>query len=193
MRLQEGPEGRGAGLLLALDEEGHPDPLVGVRLQQCLEGGQMHHDPGLVIGRATAVEPPVLLHSGERLGLPQGCVPGRLDVMVGVEENSGPARRGRSGPDDGRSPRARLTGGVGRLVLGEDLDILQSQLAQQLRNGLRRALEWLPVQGVPCDAGDGHQLGQGLDRLGQLPVHRFGDALTQLGIQRTGGSGGDGL
>lgn len=47
----------------------------------------MGHDAGLVIGRTPAIETAVALDGDKRFGLPQRQVPGRLDVVVGVEQD----------------------------------------------------------------------------------------------------------
>ena len=111
--LEEGRERRRADLLLALDEDGHAhrQPVRVGRLQDA-QGADVRHDPGLVVGRATAVQPTVALDRLERLAVPVGQVPGGLDVVVGVEQHRRGARRARGSgrPPPARRPRRRAPG-----------------------------------------------------------------------------------
>ena len=61
-------------------------------------------DPGLVVGRAAAVQAPVALGRARTGGVPVGVVAGRLDVVVRVEQDRRGSRRGRAAADDGRAP-----------------------------------------------------------------------------------------
>ena len=90
--LEDRRQAVGADLLLALDEDRDADrQLAAVRAQ----GRDVGHDPGLVVGDATGVDPAVPLGRLERRGVPVGGVAGRLDVVVGVEQDR---RRAGSGP-----------------------------------------------------------------------------------------------
>ena len=65
--LEDRREAVGADLLLALDEDGDPDrQLAAVRAQ----GGDVGHDPGLVVGDAAGVDPAVPLGRLERRAVP---------------------------------------------------------------------------------------------------------------------------
>lgn len=94
----------GPDLLLTLDEDRDPDgQLPRVRPQR----RQMGHDPGLVVGRAPAVEPTIAFGRLEGWAVPECVVAGRLHVVVGIEHDG----RGSLGPvdvgDDGRSAPSR--------------------------------------------------------------------------------------
>ena len=86
--LEEGAEGRRPGLLLALDEQGHADAeRVAEHLGDGRDRADVRHDARLVVGGAAAVQPAVAFVGDERLGLPQGRVPRRLHVVVGVQQD----------------------------------------------------------------------------------------------------------
>ena len=82
-----------AGLFLALDE--HLDAHRAVVAEGQQRPG-VHDDAALVVGGATAVQAAVTLGGLERLGVPQLFGPGRLDVVVRVEQDRGRAVAGRA-------------------------------------------------------------------------------------------------
>ncbi len=82
--LQQGRQGVGADLLLALDEHGDAHRQV---VAEDPERAEVGRDAGLVVGGAAGVEPPVALGRLERRGVPVGVVVLGLDVVVGVEQH----------------------------------------------------------------------------------------------------------
>ena len=96
-----------ARFLFALEEELHPNG-------ETAGGGmgrhraEVHHDARLVVAGAPPVEPPILLEGLEWPGLPLFDRPGRLDVVVGIEEDGGCSVRGRQLGEDSRMTGRRL-------------------------------------------------------------------------------------
>src|SRR5207247_9747544 len=66
----------------------------------CPKSARVHDHAALVVRRPAAVEPPVLLDRVERIRVPEISTPGRLDVVVRVEEDGGCAGRSRDVTDD---------------------------------------------------------------------------------------------
>ena len=131
---QERAERRGAGFLLPLEEEGDAEAqIVAQHAGHGLVGGDVRQDPGFVVGRAAAVQPPVALDGGERLRLPQRQVAGGLHVVVRVQQDGRLARGGGTAGDDGRAAgRAVL------LVAAQDPDIVETAGTHQLGRRRRR-------------------------------------------------------
>jgi hypothetical protein len=146
-------EGGGAELLLALDEELHAHgrlPAVGA------QRGDVRHHSGLVVGDAAAVQPPVLLDDGERVGLlPLREVADRLHVLVGVQQHRRLARGGGE-----VRVHARLPAAVGELAgLG------RAGLLEEALDGVRALADRLVVESFE---GDRRDLDEGL----QVGAHR---------------------
>jgi hypothetical protein len=123
--------------------------------------GDVRHHPGLVVGDAAAVQPPVLLDHGERVGLlPLGEVADRLDVLVGVQQH----RRLAGGRGEVRV-HARLPAPVGELPgLG------RAGLLEEPLDGVRTLSDRLVVESFE---GDRRDLDEGL----QIGAHgRHGGA-----------------
>ena len=100
------------------------------------------HDPGLVVGGAAAVEPPLTLGGLEGRAVPQGLVAGRLHVVVRVEHDGARPGRAVGVPDD-----------RGAAALAHDLDV-EPLGAQQGGGRLGAGLDVRLVEGVEADAGD---------------------------------------
>ena len=77
-------ERRRAGLLLALDEDGHPDGKV---VSERADGGQVRGDACLVVGGAPREQPSVAFGRLERRRDPRSRGAFGLDVVVGVEQD----------------------------------------------------------------------------------------------------------
>ncbi len=132
---QERMEGGRADLLLPLDEDGHPDrQLVTEDGAQSPQGTDVGDDAGLVVGGSAAVQPAVAFDRLERLGLPVRSVPGRLDVVVRVEQNGGSPRRRRVTADH-----------RGRAALGRQHADLEQPGAGQVRGDRLGAARPPPV------------------------------------------------
>jgi hypothetical protein len=121
---QQRCQGGRADLLLAVDEHGDRDAGVA----QGAHRGAVHRDPGLVVGRATSVEPAVELDRLEGIGVPLVRVTEGLHVVVRVQQHR--RRTGTSAPEaeHGGEPA------VGR----DDLDVAQPG-AGELAGHLGRA------------------------------------------------------
>src|SRR6266545_4334492 len=146
--LQQRPERGRADLLLALDEHGHPDrrpPVVGAQHRQ------VRGDPGLVVGGPAAVQAPIPFDRRERRAGPGARIAGRLDVMVGVEQ-------------DGRLARWRRAAGEHRglaaLDAVEDLDLGRPGAAEQPGRHLRAATHLRRGAGI---GAHGRDLDQGFE------------------------------
>ena len=90
---------RGPDFLLALDENGHTNrrpPLP--RLQR----RRVNRDPGLVIGRTAAKKASLAFSRLEWRRLPELGGPGRLNVMMGVQQNRRRPGRSCDGAEHGR-------------------------------------------------------------------------------------------
>ena len=180
---QERAERRGAGFLLALEEEGHAQAqIVAEHAGHGRVGGDVGQDAGLVVGGAAAVEPAVAFDGGERLGLPQRQVAGGLDIVVGVQQDGRLALGGRAAGDDG--------GAAGRpvfLVAAQDPDVVEPAGAHQAGDGVGAGVQRGGVEAGPGDARDGDELLQ----LGDRGVEGFGDGLAEgLGVDGAGRAGG---
>ena len=92
--LEELAEVLGADLLLALDDELDVARQPGPGLQVRGHGGDVGHAPALVVGGAAAVQAAAALGGLEGRGLPLLRPPGRLHVVVAVEQDRGRARAG---------------------------------------------------------------------------------------------------
>jgi hypothetical protein len=66
---EEGRQGRGTGFLLTLDQDGDAQAIAR-ELVGGPKGGDVKHDPGLVVGGSASAEPPAPLGGGERGGDP---------------------------------------------------------------------------------------------------------------------------
>ena len=182
MAFEEGPERRRAGFFLAFEEERHAQAQVvaqdpgdgGVR-------GDMRQDARLVIGGAAAVEPAVAFDGGERLGFPQRQVPGRLDVVVGVQQDGRLALGGRAAGDDGRPARGAVF-----LVAPQDPDVVEPAGPDKSGDGFGAGVQRGRVEAWPGDARDGDEVLQ----LGDRGIERFGNGLAKgLGVDVPGRSG----
>ena len=182
---EEGLERRRADLLLALDEHGDADAgAVRVGGEVGAHGGQVGADAGLVVGGAAAEEPAVALGGDEGVARPVRRLAGRLDVVVGVEQD-GRGARGRGPPGDHR-------GGAGRAVRArraEQLDLGQAGLAQQPGDLVGGAPDVLLVERGGAHARHGHERPELLDDLG----HEAGDGLAGgVDVTACGTGGGRG-
>jgi len=181
--LQEVPEGRGAGLLLPLHEDGHAEAEVVAAVGgRGAQGGGVGHHPGLVVGRAPPVQAAVALLGDERFGVPQLAPARGLDVVVGVEQHGRPAGRGPAVGDDGGVSRPVTQGHA------QDLHLLQAGVREHAGHGHRTALELRGVEGLPGDAGDRDQLDELLE--GPRHVRAHGRA---HGVDGDGDGRGTGL
>ncbi len=106
----------------------------------------MGHDACFVIGRAPAVEPAVTFDGGERFGLPQRQVSGRLDVVVGVQQDRWLSRGGGPARHDGRP-----AGSAVLFVAPQDPDILDSRGPHQVGHGLGAAVQRGGIEAWPGD------------------------------------------
>ena len=173
--LQERAERRGAGFLLALEEEGHAEAqIVAQHPGHGRVGGDVGQDPGLVVGGAAAVEPAVAFDGGERLRFPQRQVAGGLHIVVRVQQDGRLALGGGPAGDDG--------GAAGRAVLlvaAQDPDVVEAAGTHQFGDGVGAGVQRGGVEAGPGDARDGDELLQPGDR----GVERFGDGVAEgLGV-----------
>ncbi|MGO4120872.1 hypothetical protein [Arthrobacter sp. YAF16] len=132
----------------------------------------MGQDPCLVIRGAAAVEAAVAFDGGERLGLPEPEVAGRLDVVVGVEQDGGLAGCGGAACDDGRPARGSIL-----LVAAQDPDVLEAAAADQFGDGVGAGIQRSRIEAGPGDARDRHERLQLLDG----GVKGLGNGLTEGG------------
>ncbi len=141
VRGEERQERRRADLLLPLDEDRDTDTEV---LAQHPQGADVRDDPGLVVGRAAPVQAAVALRGLERRALPVRVLPGRLDVVVRVEQDRrGAGGRGTSADDRGRTA----------LDL-EHLDVVETDAPQQRDDGVGAGGDVRLVELRVRDAGD---------------------------------------
>jgi hypothetical protein len=143
---QQGRERRGPHLLLAFDEQRHPDRWPSAERAQ---HGQVDGDATLVVGRAATEEPSVPLGGREGLRAPARRIPFGLHVVMGVEAHRRPTgRRGKPGEH-----RGRTTG-------PHDLHVVAADRRDQVGHRLRAALHLVRPAGVGTDRLDGHQSAQ---------------------------------
>jgi hypothetical protein len=111
--LEEIAEARAAGLFLAFEEESHTDAEA---VGQQPQSREVDHDAGLVVGGSAAEETIALAGGDEGFGVPVLGASGRLDVVMGVEEDGRGAFGSRHGGDDGRvSVRCRQAASAVRI------------------------------------------------------------------------------
>ena len=84
-------------------------------------GGPRGHDPGLGGRSAASVQPAVPFDGGKRLCFPQRRISGRLDIVVGVQQDSRLPCRRLATCDDGRAAGAAVV-----LITAQDLVILHA-------------------------------------------------------------------
>ncbi len=126
----------------------------------------MRHDPGLVVGHAARVQAPVALDRLERIVLvPQGEVPGGLDVLVRVQQHRRlPLGGGEVGQD------ARLAVG------GADLPHRRGpRLGEEPLHLVGASADRLVVEPVEGDPGDADQVLQVGAHSGHGGAHRIHD------------------
>ena len=124
MGLEDGRQGPGPRLLLALDEHDHADrQVIAVRA----DGSEMGRDSRLVVGGAAAEQPASPFGRLEGAAGPRGQVTLGLHIVVGVKQHGGLARGRRLPGDHGGEPV-------------RDLDHLRVQALglEQSRDGGRR-------------------------------------------------------
>ena len=157
--LQQGRQGLGADLLLALDEEHDVDRQV---VAEDPQRGEVGGDAGLVVGRAAAVEAVAPLGRLERRGVPVGVVVLGLDVVVGVEQH-GRRALGPALVRDDRRGAAVGAGDPGGAALG-----LQQAGARPRRCGVPRR----PARGrrSPTRSGPGPRGRGGCRAAPRLPA-----------------------
>ncbi|MFN8076251.1 MAG: EAL domain-containing protein [Kineosporiaceae bacterium] len=158
--LEEALEGRGPDLLLALDEHRDRRSRAGSGIvQQRAQRQGVHDDARLVVGRPAPVQafPPQRRLEGG--GGPGVRVPGRLHVVVGVEQDARrPGRAGDVGEDGGRPTLDR-----------DGAHVLDAGPAQQADDGVRAGgQDGVALRGAQLgrDARHGDQATEAFDGLG---------------------------
>ncbi len=147
VRLEEGGQRRRADLLLALDEHLHVARQFAGGAQPGPDRGDVRDRARLVVGGAAAEQPAVVLAGFERIARPARHVPGRLHVVVRVEQDGG--RVGAVGPlaDDVRETA----------VDAELAHVVEPGVAHEIGDRRRARVDVVEVLGVGADARDADQ------------------------------------
>ena len=139
----------------------------------------MRHDPGLVVGGATTVEPALPNRGLERRGLPQRLVTDGLDVVMGVQQDGRATVPRCTCREHGRLPELLRAGN--RCPL-DGHGIEHSRAFDQGSHCLCAAYELLLIHRWPGDRGNPHQIAQIRQRTGDAGLGGVTDSI---------GTGGD--
>jgi hypothetical protein len=120
----------------------------------------MNDNPGLIVCSPTAIESSVAFGRLERFAIPGMRVPGRLNIMVGIEQDGRVPGRGISTSKYGRLPVA----GCIRKRLGDYVDLLKNpETANALRDKLGGTPNLLGRETIPRHARNPHQRFEGFE------------------------------
>ena len=150
---QEGEQVRGAHLFLSFDQQFHVAGKRAGGVEARLDHRSVRDRARLVVGTAPAVEAAVVCRGLERVRLPAVLVPGRLHVVVRIEEDRrhvvSPAPR-RVGPLGDHRRWAARNGGLAHRLEPARLEVRRRRVGRVLHVGM--------AVGVGADARDAHEI-----------------------------------